>query len=112
MNAHSYFIKTLFRMLTILIDRLMFLKGAPVTIEHLPMKRKQVGMLEDPRPEKFRKMEGYTDLVRNVMINYCAYSSHDLALRYIFPQADLQVKKNNQVHKQFRKIISYVPSEL
>ena len=56
------------------------------------MKRKQVGMLEDPLPEKFRKMVGYTDLVRNVMINYCAYSSHDLALRYIFPQADLQVK--------------------
>ena len=93
MNSHFYFIKTLFRMLTVLINLLMFLKGAPVTIEHLPMKRKQVGMLEDPRPEKFRKMEGYTDLVRNVMINYCAYSSHDLALRYIFPQADLQVKK-------------------
>ena len=35
MNAVSYFIKTLFRMLTVLIDRLMFLKGAPVTIEHL-----------------------------------------------------------------------------
>ena len=98
-------------MLTMLIDRLMFLKGAPVTIAHLPMKRKQVGMLEDPLPEKFRKMVGYTDLVRNVMINYCAYSSHDLALRYIFPQADLQVKKN-LVHNQFRKIISYVPSEL
>ena len=78
-----------------LIDRLMFLKGAPVTIEHLPMKRKQVGMLEDPLPEKFRKMVGYTDLVSNVMINYCAYSSHDLALRYIFPQADLQVKKKS-----------------
>ena len=85
----------------------MFLKGAPVTIEHLPMKRKQVGMLEDPRPEKFRKMEGYTDLVRNVMINYCAYSSHDLALRYIFPQADLQVKKNNKYKINFE-----IPREL
>ena len=51
----------------------MCLKGAPVTIKHLPMKRKQVGMLEDPWPEKFRKMAGYTDLVRNVIINYCAY---------------------------------------
>ena len=75
-------------MLTVLIHLLMFLQGAPVTIEHLPVKRKQVGMLEDPRPEKFRKMEAYTDLVRNVMINYCAYSSQDPALRYIFPQAD------------------------
>ena len=68
MNSHSYFIKTLFRMLTVLINLLMFLKGAPVPIEHLPMKRIQVGLLEDHRPEKFRKMEGYTDLVRNVMM--------------------------------------------
>ena len=93
MNAHFYFIKTLCRMRTVLINRLMFLKGVPVKTEHLLLKIKQVGMLEDPRPEKFCKMEGYTDLVRNVMINYYAYLSQDLTLRYIFPQADLQVKK-------------------
>ena len=84
-------------MLTVLINLLMFLKGAPVIIEHLPMKRKQVGMLEDPWPEKFRKMEGYIDLVRYVIINYCAYLSQDLVLRYIFLQADLQVKKNTVI---------------
>lgn len=49
-------------------------------------------ILDDPRPEKYRKMEGYTDFVRNAMVNYCANTSEDLAfLRYIFPRADLQV---------------------
>lgn len=65
-----------------------------VKIESLPMKRKRDGILENPRPEKFRKMEGYTDFVRNVMVNYCAHTSQDLALRYIFPPANLQVPKN------------------
>ena len=36
-------------------------------------------------------MEGYTDFVRNAMVNYCANTSEVLALRYIFPRADLQV---------------------
>ena len=48
-------------------------------------------ILDDPRPEKYRKMEGYTDFVRNAMVNYCANTSEDLAFRYIFPRADLQV---------------------
>ena len=48
-------------------------------------------ILDDPRPEKYRKMEGYTDFVRNAMVNYCANTSEDLALRYIFPRAVLQV---------------------
>jgi len=48
-------------------------------------------ILDDPRPDKYRKMEGYTDCVRNAMVNYCANTSEDLALRYIFPRADLQV---------------------
>ncbi|MES1923339.1 hypothetical protein MHBO_004900 [Bonamia ostreae] len=58
------------------------------------MKRKRDDILEDPRPEKFRKMEGYTYFVRNVMVNYCAHTSQGLALRYIFPPANLQVPKN------------------
>lgn len=77
-----------------LVTHLIFIKGAPVKIESLPMKRKRDDILEDPRPEKFRKMEGYTYFVRNVMVNYCAHTSQGLALRYIFPPANLQVPKN------------------
>lgn len=56
------------------------LKAAPVRIESLPRKRKQDSISDDPRPEKVRKMEGYTDYVRNVIVNYCAHTSQDLAL--------------------------------
>lgn len=69
------------------------LKAAPVKIESLPRKRRQDSILDDPRPKKFRKMEGYTDLVRNVIVNYCAHTSQDLAFRYIFPQANFQIVK-------------------
>lgn len=69
------------------------LKAAPVKIESLPRKRRQNSILDDPRPEKFRKMEGYTDLVKNVIVNYCAHTSQDLAFRYIFPRANFQIVK-------------------
>lgn len=69
------------------------LKATPVKIESLPRKRRQDSILDDPRPEKFRKMEGYTDYVRNVIVNYCAHTSQDLAFRYIFPRANFQVVK-------------------
>lgn len=68
-------------------------KGASVKIESLPRKRRQDSILDDPRPEKFRKMEGYTDYVRNVIMNSCDYTSQDLAFRYIFPRANFQVVK-------------------
>lgn len=66
---------------------------APVKIESLPRKRRQDSILDYPRPEKFRKMEGYTDLVRNVIVSYCAHRSQDLAFRYIFPRANFQIVK-------------------
>lgn len=69
------------------------LKAAPVKIASLPRKRRQDSILDDPRPKKFRKMEGYTDLVRNVIVNYCAHTSQDLAFRYIFPRANFQIVK-------------------
>lgn len=69
------------------------LKAAPVKIESLPRKRRQDSILDDPRPKKFRKMEGYTDLVRNVIMNYSAHTSQDLAFRYIFPRANFQIVK-------------------
>ncbi|CAC5411789.1 unnamed protein product [Mytilus coruscus] len=41
--------------------------------------------------QNIRNMEGFTDYVRNTMINFCSQSSQDLTLRYIFPAADIQV---------------------
>lgn len=52
--------------------------------------------LHDPRPEKYRGRTGYNkfnDHVRNVMINYSATTSPNLALRYMFPKANIQLYK-------------------
>ncbi|XP_046328487.2 uncharacterized protein LOC124112432 [Haliotis rufescens] len=66
-------------------------KGSPVTAAELPSKRKwSQHMLDDPRPQKYRHMSGYNDHVRNMMTNYCAKSSHNIALRYVHPKADVQ----------------------
>ena len=45
---------------------------------------------DDPRPAKFRNMNGYEDRFRNMLINYEAKSHHGLAFRYLFPKANLQ----------------------
>ncbi|XP_048254636.1 uncharacterized protein LOC124112985 [Haliotis rufescens] len=37
-----------------------------------------------------RHMSGYNDHVRNMMTNYCSKSSHNVALRYVHPKADVQ----------------------
>ncbi|XP_052080749.1 uncharacterized protein LOC127718734 [Mytilus californianus] len=66
-----------------------YYNGAPVKIEKLA-KRKPTEILEDPRPQKYRNMEGFTDHVRHTMINFCSQSSQDLTLRYIFPAADIE----------------------
>ncbi|CAC5379387.1 unnamed protein product [Mytilus coruscus] len=66
-----------------------YYNGAPVKIEKLD-KRKPTEILEDPRPQKYRNIEGFTDYVRNTMINFCSQSSQDLTLRYIFTAADIQ----------------------
>lgn len=47
-------------------------------------------MLADPRPMKYRNMPGYSDHVRNVVLNYCASTSMDIGLRYIYQKADLR----------------------
>jgi hypothetical protein len=46
----------------------------------------------DPRPERFRNMAGYTDHVFSATVNY-AYESGvrvNVSWRYAFPKADLQ----------------------
>ncbi|XP_062590250.1 uncharacterized protein LOC134251845 [Saccostrea cucullata] len=65
-------------------------KGSPVKVEHLSRKRKSESILDDPRPEKRRNMEGFEDRVRNILINYTAKSSADIAYRYLFKGADLK----------------------
>lgn len=59
-------------------------------VENIPTKRLYKCNLEDPRPNKYRHLEGYNDLVRNSIVNYCARTGQDLAMRYIYPKADLQ----------------------
>ncbi|XP_076091240.1 uncharacterized protein LOC143063144 [Mytilus galloprovincialis] len=64
--------------------------GKPLKLEDIPLKRKLGDdLLSDPRPEKYRRMKDYTDYVRNTMVNYCAISSKDIAMRYLFPRANL-----------------------
>lgn len=70
----------------------LLLPCASVQIENLPYKRKPGNdILDYPRPDKYRKMEGYTDCVRNAMANYCANTSANIVLRCIFPRAELEV---------------------
>ena len=57
-------------------------------------------MLDDPRPKKYRGMEGYNDHVRNVMVNFCSRSSLDVALRYNYSKADIQSASNDHDYCQ------------
>lgn len=45
--------------------------------------------MDDPRPAKYRSVVGYNDYVRNAVVNYLALTGHDIAIRYIYPKADL-----------------------
>lgn len=45
--------------------------------------------LDDPRPEKYRKMEGYESHVRSVVINFCSKTSMDIPMKYQFRKADV-----------------------
>lgn len=57
-------------------------------------------------------MEGYTDFVRNTMVNYCANTSEDLALRYIFPRAVLQAAQQDHDYLPFMYTEYWVDQEL
>ena len=59
-------------------------------MQDIPRKRKSEINLCDPRPAKFIGLSGYNDLVRNNIINYCSLNSSDIAMRYIYPKADIQ----------------------
>lgn len=67
-------------------------------VQHIPSKRKSTVNLADPRPLKFRKLAGYNDFVRNNVINYCSRTSHDLAMRYIYPKANLQAAVHDHAY--------------
>nr|XP_011451676.2 uncharacterized protein LOC105345270 [Crassostrea gigas] len=65
-------------------------KGSPVKVENLSRKRKSENILDDPRPEKRKNMEGFEDRVLNILVNYTAKSSANIAYRYLFKRADLK----------------------
>ncbi|XP_048772140.2 uncharacterized protein LOC125678072 [Ostrea edulis] len=66
-------------------------KGSPVKVEKITIgKRKSAVHLDDPRPEKFRNVEGMQDRVRNLLINYTSNTSEDIAFRYLYERADLK----------------------
>lgn len=46
--------------------------------------------MDDPRPEKRKNMEGFEDRVLNILVNYTAKSSANIAYRYLFKRADLK----------------------
>lgn len=69
-----------------------FTTGSPVKAEDLPMKRRMTDdIFADPRPVKYRNNPGFSDRVRNMVVNHCSRSSENLAYRYLHSQADLQV---------------------
>ena len=47
-------------------------------------------LLEDPRPPDMRSQPGYSDFVRNTIINYVAATQDDVAIRYLYEKADMQ----------------------
>ena len=64
---------------------------------------KQHTDLSDPRPAKWRKMEGYNSMVRNATVNYIFMSKKDLAIRYTWPKANLQeaMKDHHYLQRPF-----------
>ena len=44
---------------------------------------------DDPRPAKYRRMEGYADHVQNVLINYMSTSSTEMAYKLPYTQSRL-----------------------
>nr|XP_022306019.1 uncharacterized protein LOC111112649 isoform X1 [Crassostrea virginica] len=56
------------------------------------MKRRMTdNIFADPRPVKYRNNPGFCDRVRNMVFNYCSRSSENLAFRYLYSQANIQL---------------------
>ena len=62
--------------------------GSPVKAEDTPGAVRL--NMADPRPAHLRNVPGYNDFVRNMVINYCSDTSHDLSMKYLYPKANLQ----------------------
>lgn len=52
-------------------------------------------MLSNPRPAKYRKLPGFEDNVRNMIINYLANTRSDLTIRYLYDKTDIQTAVQN-----------------
>ena len=66
-------------------------EGPPVKVQNLGKGAPDY----DPRPERFRNMENYADLVYNETINYCAQSNKDITMRYAI---DARASKAGIIH--------------
>jgi len=65
--------------------------GSPVKVKNITEHKKPTADEgNDPRPLKYRNLEGYNAFVANSITNYCYHSGKHLAFRYLVPKADLQ----------------------
>ena len=64
------------------------------------MKRKREEDDDDPRPQKMRMTEWYTEYSMNQIFNYEAETNHNLAIRYLFPAADLKEAVHDHTYTQ------------
>lgn len=85
--------------------------GSPVKAEDLLMKRRMTdNIFADPRPVKYRNNPGFCDRVRNMVFNYCSRSSENLAFRYLYSQANIQVFREYMYCNSFQHMYSFETS--
>ncbi|ESO96052.1 hypothetical protein LOTGIDRAFT_160037 [Lottia gigantea] len=71
--------------------------SSPIKAQNLNVKNsKRRVSLDDPRPVKYIRMEGYEDHVRNLVLNYCSNHSKDLTFRFLYNKANLQYAVHDQ----------------
>jgi hypothetical protein len=68
--------------------------GTPVKAKDIPNTSRKC-KLTDPRPPEYRNIEGYEDHVRSTVLNYCANTSKDITMKYMWERADLQAAAND-----------------
>jgi len=52
-------------------------------------------VLVDPGPEIYQNKAGYNDSVRNIVLNYCGNIGQDIAMKYLYLKADIQVAQHD-----------------
>jgi hypothetical protein len=87
--------------------------GSPVKAQHIPMTRNSMKDIDDdPRPFKYRKMEGYRDYARNMIINYVAEEQKDPACRYLHKEADLKQAMHDHTYTKLPFVQHWIDDKL